>query len=111
MGTVQRGQPKGVIIDLGKIEANCRSGNSQGESYHAGERIKVLILKVAKTPRDAGNSVKDPSQPGQALFELEVRKYMKNSGDQECGQEPASGPRSRWPAITIKSTRSALRGR
>jgi len=73
-GTVQRVSPKGVIIDLGKIEAHLPQREQiKGESYHAGERIKVLILKVAKTTKGP-QVIVSRTHPSlvKRLFELEV---------------------------------------
>ncbi len=73
-GIVQRVTPKGVIIDLGKIEAHLPQREQiKGESYHGGERIKVIILKVNKTTKGP-HVIVSRTHPSllKRLFELEV---------------------------------------
>ncbi|MBI5554935.1 MAG: transcription termination/antitermination protein NusA [Elusimicrobia bacterium] len=73
-GIVQRVAPKGLIIDLGKIEAHLPQREQiKGESYHGGERIKVIILKVNKTTKGP-HVIVSRTHPGllKRLFELEV---------------------------------------
>lgn len=73
-GLVQRITPKGVVIDLGKIEAQLPPREQiKGESYHSGERIKVLILKVNRTTKGP-QVIVSRTHPNlvKRLFELEV---------------------------------------
>ena len=73
-GIVQRVSPKGVVIDLGKIEAHLPQREQiKGENYHNGERVKVLILKVAKTTKGP-QVIVSRTHPNlvKRLFELEV---------------------------------------
>jgi N utilization substance protein A len=73
-GIVQRVTPKGVIFDLGKIEAHLPQREQiKGESYNSGERIKVIILKVNKTTKGP-HVIVSRTHPNliKRLFELEV---------------------------------------
>jgi transcription termination/antitermination protein NusA len=73
-GIVQRVTPKGVIFDLGKIEAHLPQREQiKGESYSSGERIKVIILKVNKTTKGP-HVIVSRTHPNliKRLFELEV---------------------------------------
>ncbi len=73
-GIVQRMERKNIIIDLGKVEAILvPSEQVAGDEYKFGNRIKVYILEVKKTPKGPQIMV-SRTHPGlvKRLFELEV---------------------------------------
>jgi N utilization substance protein A len=73
-GLVQRVEQRQVFIDLGRTEA-VLPVNEQvaGERYRIGQRLKVVILEVAKTPKGP-KVVVSRSHPDlvRRLFEVEV---------------------------------------
>ncbi len=73
-GTVQRLEPRQVFIDLGRVEAAMPiSEQVPGERYRIGQRVKVIILEVAKTPKGPRVTV-SRTHPDlvRRLFEMEV---------------------------------------
>ncbi len=73
-GTVQRLEPRQVFIDLGRVEAALPiTEQVPGERYRIGQRVKVVILEVAKTPKGPRVTV-SRSHPDlvRRLFEMEV---------------------------------------
>lgn len=73
-GIVQRVSPKGIVVDLGKTEANLPQREQiRGELYRQGERIKVLVLRVNKTTKGP-QVIVSRTHPHliKKLFELEV---------------------------------------
>lgn len=71
---VQRVTKGNVFVDLGKTEAILPvSEQIQGESYHQGDRYKMLVLEVNKQPKGP-QIVLSRSHPNlvRRLFELEV---------------------------------------
>ena len=73
-GIVQRVEKGSVLIEMGKVEA-VLSANEQvpGEQYHYGDRIKVYVIEVKKTPKGPQVYV-SRTHPGlvKRLFEKEV---------------------------------------
>lgn len=73
-GVVQRREQRNVVIDLGRVEA-VMPPNEQtpGEPYNFGDRIKVYIAEVKKTPKGP-QVIVSRTHPGlvKRLFELEV---------------------------------------
>lgn len=73
-GSIQRFEGDSVIVNLGKIEGILpKSERVRGENYHAGDRLRALVLEVKKV----GLKVKvilSRSSTGltRRLFELEV---------------------------------------
>jgi len=73
-GTVQRVEPRQVFIDLGRVEAILPiTEQVPGERYRINQRVKVVILEVAKTPKGPRVTV-SRSHPDvvRRLFEMEV---------------------------------------
>jgi N utilization substance protein A len=74
-GLVQRVEPgRGVILDLGKVEAVLPpQEQAPGEHYRAGQRVKVYMMDIAKTPRGLQVTVSRTHRNlVKRLFELEV---------------------------------------
>lgn len=73
-GLVQKIEPRQILIDLGRTEA-VLPANEQvpGERYRVGQRLKVNIVEVAKTPKGPRVMV-SRSHPDlvKRLFEVEV---------------------------------------
>ena len=73
-GTVQRLEPRQIFVDLGRVEAVLPiTEQVPGERYRIGQRVKVVILEVAKTPKGPRVTV-SRSHPDlvRRLFEMEV---------------------------------------
>ena len=73
-GSVHRFERGDIVIDLGKVEAILpRNQQCRKESYRQGDRIRVYILDVKKTPRGP-QIITSRTHPGliKRLFELEV---------------------------------------
>jgi N utilization substance protein A len=73
-GLVQRVEPRQVIIDLGRTEAVMPvTEQVPGERYRVGQRLKVNVTEVAKTPKGP-RVVVSRSHPDlvRRLFEVEV---------------------------------------
>jgi len=73
-GLVQRIEPRQVFVDLGRTEALLPATEQVTvERYRIGQRLKVLILEVAKTPKGP-RVVVSRSHPDlvRKLFEMEV---------------------------------------
>ena len=73
-GIVQRVENRNVYLDVGKTEAVLnRQEQIPGETYHHGDRIKVYMLNVRKSPRGPQVMV-SRTHPGllKRLFEQEV---------------------------------------
>jgi N utilization substance protein A len=74
-GVVQRTEPgRGVILDLGKVEAVLPpSEQAPGEHYRPGQRLKVYMTEINKTPRGLQVTVSRTHRNlVKRLFELEV---------------------------------------
>ena len=74
-GMIQRIEPgRGVILDLGKVEAVLPpQEQAQGEHYRVGQRLKVYMMDIAKTPRGVQVTVSRTHRNlVKRLFELEV---------------------------------------
>ncbi|MBN1643563.1 MAG: transcription termination/antitermination protein NusA [Dehalococcoidales bacterium] len=73
-GVIQRIEPRQVLIDLGRVEAVLPSNEQMpNERYRVGQRLKVYMVEVAKTPRGP-RVIVSRSHPDllKRLFELEV---------------------------------------
>ncbi|MGE5576438.1 MAG: transcription termination factor NusA [Syntrophothermus sp.] len=73
-GIVQRHEQRNVLVDLGRIEAVLTpSEQMPTENYRHGDRIKVYIVEVRKTPKGPSVLI-SRTHPGllKRLFELEV---------------------------------------
>ncbi len=73
-GVIQRTEPKQVFVNLGRTEAALPSTEqSPGERYRIGQRLRVYVVEVARTPKGP-KVVVSRSHPNllRRLFELEV---------------------------------------
>jgi transcription termination/antitermination protein NusA len=73
-GLIQRVEPRQILVDLGRTEAVMPSTEQvPGERYRVGQRLKVNIVEVAKTPKGP-RVVVSRSHPDlvRRLFEVEV---------------------------------------
>jgi transcription termination/antitermination protein NusA len=73
-GVVQRTEPKQAFINLGRIEAALPSTEqTPGERYRVGQRLRVYVVEVARTPKGP-RVIVSRSHPNllRRLFELEV---------------------------------------
>ncbi len=73
-GVVQRIEPKQVFVNLGRTEAILPSTeHTPGERYRLGQRLRVYVVEVARTPKGPRVTV-SRSHPNllRRLFELEV---------------------------------------
>jgi N utilization substance protein A len=73
-GLVQRIEPRQILVDVGRTEAVLPVAEQvPGERYRAGQRLKLVILEVAKTPKGP-RVVVSRTHPDlvRRLFEVEV---------------------------------------
>jgi N utilization substance protein A len=73
-GVVQRNEPKQTFINLGRTEAVLPSAEqTPGERYRVGQRLRVYVVDVARTPKGP-KVIVSRSHPNllRRLFELEV---------------------------------------
>jgi transcription termination/antitermination protein NusA len=73
-GVVQRIEPKQVFVNLGRTEALLPSTEqTSGERYRMGQRLRVYVVEVARTPKGP-RVIVSRSHPNllRRLFELEV---------------------------------------
>ena len=78
-GIVERVDPKGVFVELGRTEGLLEAEQFMpGEEYRPGDHIKVYVLQVYRTGRDAASRTPQVAvsrtHPGlvKRLFEMEV---------------------------------------
>jgi transcription termination/antitermination protein NusA len=73
-GVIQRTEPKQVFVNLGRTEAVLPSTEqAPGERYRVGQRLRVYVVEVARTPKGP-KVIVSRSHPNllRRLFELEV---------------------------------------
>ena len=73
-GLVQRIEPRQILVDVGRTEAALPAVEQvPGERYRVGQRLKMVILEVAKTPKGP-RVVVSRTHPDlvRRLFEVEV---------------------------------------
>ena len=73
-GVIQRTEPKQVFVNLGRTEAVLPSNEqTPGERYRIGQRLRVYVVEVARTPKGP-KVIVSRSHPNllRRLFELEV---------------------------------------
>jgi N utilization substance protein A len=73
-GLVQRIEPRQILVDVGRTEAVLpQMEQVPGERYRVGQRLKMVILEVAKTPKGP-RVVVSRTHPDlvRRLFEVEV---------------------------------------
>ena len=78
-GVVQRYEQRNVFIDLGKVEGTLPpSEQIPGERYEQGNRLKVLVVEVKRTPKGP-QVITSRTRAGllKRLFELEVPEIQE----------------------------------
>ena len=90
-GTVQRADPRAVIVELNKAEAVMPAREQvPSERYRPGQRVKVLLVEVNKDPRGP-QLIVSRSHPGliRRLFEQEVPEIFSGAVEiMEVAREP-----------------------
>jgi N utilization substance protein A len=116
-GVIQRIEPRQVMIDLGRVEAVLPSNEQMpNERYRVGQRLKVYMVEVAKTPRGP-RVVVSRSHPEllKRLFELEVPEVSTGvveikSVAREAGFRSKVAVTARQPGIDPVGCCVGLRG-
>lgn len=92
-GVIQRIEPKALIIDLGKAEAAMPvTEQVPGETYRPGQRLKVYLVEVSRTPRGP-QIIVSRAHRGlvRRLFELEVPEVFSGAVEiKAIAREPGS---------------------
>lgn len=92
-GVIQRIEPKAAILDLGKAEAALPiTEQVAGETYRPGQRLKVYLVEVARTPRGP-QIIVSRTHRGlvRRLFELEVPEVFSGAVEiKSIAREPGS---------------------
>jgi N utilization substance protein A len=92
-GVIQRLEPKAAIVDLGKAEATLPvSEQVPSENYRPGQRLKVYVVEVNRTPRGP-QIVLSRTHRGlvRRLFELEVPEIFNGTVEiRAMAREPGS---------------------
>ncbi|HVB97594.1 MAG TPA: transcription termination factor NusA [Chloroflexota bacterium] len=92
-GVIQRLEPKAIIIDLGKAEAAMPiTEQVPGETYRPGQRLKVYLVEVSRTPRGP-QIIVSRAHRGlvRRLFELEVPEVFSGAVEiKAIAREPGS---------------------
>jgi N utilization substance protein A len=92
-GVVQRLEPKAAILDLGKAEATLPiTEQVPSELYRPGQRLKVLLVEVNRTPRGPQIVVSRTHRNlVRRLFELEVPEIFSGAVEiKGIAREPGS---------------------
>ena len=116
-GLIQRIEPRQVLIDLGRVEAVLPSNEQMSnERYRIGQRLKVYMVEVAKTPRGP-RVVVSRSHPEllKRLFELEVPEVSNGTVEiksvaREAGFRSKVAVAARQPGIDPVGCCVGLRG-
>jgi N utilization substance protein A len=116
-GVIQRIEPRQVLIDLGRVEAVLPSNEQMSnERYRIGQRLKVYMVEVAKTPRGP-RVVVSRSHPEllKRLFELEVPEVTNGTVEiksvaREAGFRSKVAVAARQPGIDPVGCCVGLRG-
>ena len=116
-GVIQRIEPRQVLIDLGRVEAVLPSNEQMpNERYRIGQRLKVYMVEVAKTPRGP-RVVVSRSHPEllTRLFELEVPEVSNGTVEiksvaREAGFRSKVAVAARQPGIDPVGCCVGLRG-
>jgi N utilization substance protein A len=116
-GVIQRIEPRQVLIDLGRVEAVLPSNEMMSnERYRIGQRLKVYMVEVAKTPRGP-KVVVSRSHPEllKRLFELEVPEVSNGTVEiksiaREAGFRSKVAVAARQPGIDPVGCCVGLRG-
>ena len=92
-GIVQRIEPRAVIIDLGKVEAAMPpSEQVPSENYRHGQRLKVYLMEIHRTPKGPQIIVSRTHRNlVRRLFELEVPEIFNGTVEiKSIAREPGS---------------------
>ncbi len=92
-GVVQRLEPKAAILDVGKAEATLPiTEQVPSESYRPGQRLKVFLVEVNRTPRGPQIVVSRTHRNlVRRLFELEVPEIFSGAVEiKSIAREPGS---------------------
>ena len=116
-GVIQRIEPRQVLIDLGRVEAILPSNEMMSnERYRIGQRLKVYMVEVAKTPRGP-RVIVSRSHPEllKRLFELEVPEVSNGTVEiksvaREAGFRSKVAVSARQPGIDPVGCCVGLRG-
>jgi N utilization substance protein A len=116
-GVIQRIEPRQVLIDLGRVEAILPSNEMMSnERYRIGQRLKVYMVEVAKTPRGP-RVIVSRSHPEllKRLFELEVPEVSNGTVEiksvaREAGFRSKVAVAARQPGIDPVGCCVGLRG-
>jgi N utilization substance protein A len=116
-GVVQRIESRQVLIDLGRVEATLPSNEQMpNERYRIGQRLKVYMVEIAKTPRGP-RVIVSRSHPElvKRLFELEVPEVSNGTVEiksvaREAGYRSKVAVAARQPGIDPVGCCVGLRG-
>ena len=116
-GVIQRIEARQVMIDLGRVEAVLPPNEQMSnERYRIGQRLKVYMVEVAKTPRGP-RVVVSRSHPDllKRLFELEVPEVSNGTVEiksvaREAGFRSKVAVAARQPGIDPVGCCVGLRG-
>ncbi|MDP2919950.1 MAG: transcription termination factor NusA [Dehalococcoidia bacterium] len=116
-GVVQRLEPRQVMVDLGRTQAVLPSNEQiPSERYRVGQRLKVLLLEVAKTAKGP-RVIVSRSHPDlvKRLFELEVPEVANGQVEiktmaREAGFRSKVAVAARQPGIDPVGCCVGLRG-
>jgi transcription termination/antitermination protein NusA len=116
-GLIQRIEPRQVLIDLGRVEAILPYNEQMpNERYRIGQRLKVYMVEVAKTPRGP-RVIVSRSHPEllKRLFELEVPEVSNGTVEiksvaREAGFRSKVAVAARQPGIDPVGCCVGLRG-
>jgi N utilization substance protein A len=116
-GVIQRIEARQVMIDLGRVEAVLPPNEQMSnERYRIGQRLKVYMVEVAKTPRGP-RVIVSRSHPDllKRLFELEVPEVSNGTVEiksvaREAGFRSKVAVAARQPGIDPVGCCVGLRG-
>jgi len=116
-GVIQRIEARQVMIDLGRVEAVLPPNEQMSnERYRIGQRLKIYMVEVAKTPRGP-RVIVSRSHPDllKRLFELEVPEVSNGTVEiksvaREAGFRSKVAVAARQPGIDPVGCCVGLRG-
>ena len=71
-GIVQRIEEKGnVLVDIGRTQTTLRKNECvKGETFQRGDRIKLYVLEVSNSSKNANNTDKDKEKSGSLIIKV-----------------------------------------
>ena len=99
-GTVNRVEPRAIILDLGKAEAIlATTEQSPVEHYRIGQNVKAFVLEVRRAPRGPPGAGEPhpqglPAPPVRAGGPRDPRGHRGDQGDRPRARQPLA----RWPS-------------